>query len=146
MDRQPERENNHSFESNSASSTQGRGDSGHGNYARRTLSDDCMDRRKTGRESNDAPGNRVDLENGRPASPEIDLMCHEQEMVFMEAGPAAGIGGLSQNKTQISSNGHECSEVYADQEKLILTRFRDFLNRLITCGSIKGKIFNFEII
>uniref|UniRef100_A0A2C9W758 CRC domain-containing protein n=1 Tax=Manihot esculenta TaxID=3983 RepID=A0A2C9W758_MANES len=138
MDRQPERENNHSFESNSASSTQGRGDSGHGNYARRTLSDDCMDRRKTGRESNDAPGNRVDLENGRPASPEIDLMCHEQEIVFMEAASPIRMGVLSQNKTQISSNGHECSDVYAEQERLILTRFQNFLSSLIACGSMKA--------
>ncbi|KAF2304459.1 hypothetical protein GH714_031683 [Hevea brasiliensis] len=54
------------------------------------------------------------------------------------------MGGLCQNKTQISSNGHECSEVYAEQEKLILTRFRDFLNRLVTCGSIKASFDGFS--
>ncbi|KAG8635880.1 hypothetical protein MANES_16G071700v8 [Manihot esculenta] len=136
-DKQPEKGNDHFFEPTSALCIQGKEDNVNGPDIHRTLPDDCVNGIKAGRERNNGSGTGGDLENGRPASPEIDLMCHEQEMVFMEAGPAAGIGGLSQNKTQISSNGHECSEVYADQEKLILTRFRDFLNRLITCGSIK---------
>ncbi|KAJ9168314.1 hypothetical protein P3X46_019857 [Hevea brasiliensis] len=142
MDRQPERENNHYFEPTSASSVHGREDSVNGPDIHRTLADDCVNGNKAGRERNNDSRTGDDLANGRPASPEIDLMCHEQEMVFMEAGLTTGMGGLCQNKTQISSNGHECSEVYAEQEKLILTRFRDFLNRLVTCGSIKETMYS----
>ncbi|KAJ9183493.1 hypothetical protein P3X46_007338 [Hevea brasiliensis] len=141
MDRQPEVENNHNFEPTSASSIQRREDSGHDVH--RTLPDDCVNGSKAGRERNNASGiDGIDMENGMPASPEIDLMCHEQEMVFMEAGPPIRLGGLCQNKTGISSNKHECSEVYAEQERLILTGFRDFLNRLITCGSIKETMYS----
>ncbi|KAF2304453.1 hypothetical protein GH714_031648 [Hevea brasiliensis] len=142
MDRQPERENNHYFEPTSASSVHGREDSVNGPDIHRTLADDCINGNKAGRERNNDSRTGDDLANGRPASPEIDLMCHEQEMVFMEAGLTTGMGGLCQNKTQISSNGHEYSEVYAEQEKLILTRFRDFLNRLVTCGSIKETMYS----
>ncbi|KAF2286969.1 hypothetical protein GH714_036408 [Hevea brasiliensis] len=105
MDRQPEVENNHNFEPTSAS----REDSGHDVH--RTLPDDCVNGSKAGRERNNASGiDGIDMENGMPESPEIDLMCHEQEMVFMEAGPPIRMGGLCQNKTRISSNKHECSE------------------------------------
>ncbi|KAK6236835.1 hypothetical protein SCA6_012172 [Theobroma cacao] len=79
-----------------------------------------------------------DVQNGRPLSPGTRaLMCDEEDAMFMAAGSSNVLADHSQNMTQKSSNGHECTDVYAEQERLVLTRFRDFLNQLITCGSIK---------
>ncbi|KAK1551254.1 hypothetical protein Q3G72_032848 [Acer saccharum] len=73
----------------------------------------------------------------RPLSPGTRaLMCDEEDTMFMAGGSPSRLAGHCQNTTQ-KSNGHEYTKVYAEQERLILTRFRDFLNRLITCGSIK---------
>ncbi|KAE8735232.1 Protein tesmin/TSO1-like CXC 8 [Hibiscus syriacus] len=79
-----------------------------------------------------------DVQNGRPLSPGTRaLMCDEEDTMFMEVKSPNLLTNHSRNVTQKSSNGHECTEVYAEQERLVLTLFRDFLNKLITCGSIK---------
>ncbi|GMJ15894.1 hypothetical protein like AT4G29000 [Hibiscus trionum] len=84
-----------------------------------------------------------DVQNGRPLSPGTRaLMCDEEDTMFMEAKSPNLLTNHSQNITQKSSNNHECTEVYAEQERLVLTVFRDFLNKLITCGSIKETMWS----
>ncbi|KAE8658102.1 Transcription factor [Hibiscus syriacus] len=88
--------------------------------------------------SGDSGANENDVQNGRPLSPGTRaLMCDEEDTMFMETKSPNLLTNHSRNITQKSSNGHECTEVYAEQEGLVLTMFRDFLNKLITCGSIK---------
>ncbi|KDP34194.1 hypothetical protein JCGZ_07765 [Jatropha curcas] len=138
-----DKEKTHSVEATTALSIEGRKDSLNGHDAHKTLPDDDLNRNKaTTDRSTDSGTDGCVVEDGRPASPEIDLMCHEQEMMFMEVGPPTGVGRLCGNKTQLSSSGHECSEVYAEQEKLILSRFRDFLNMLIFRGSAKETMYS----
>lgn len=138
MDKQAEGEN---FETSALSMQETEG-SLKGYDVQKTVPDERLNGNKAERDrSHDSGANGGHMENGRPPSPEIDLMCHEQEMMFMEVGSPTGVRGLLQSKTQKSSSGNEGSELYAEQEKLILTRFRDFLNRLIIWGSIKGKFF-----
>lgn len=80
-----------------------------------------------------------DMLNERPLSPGTRaLMCDEEDSAFMQAGPQTGLASKS---TVQKSNAYASTRIYAEQERLILTRFRDFLNRLITCGSIKGNCF-----
>lgn len=84
------------------------------------------------------------VQNGKPLSPRTRaLMCEEEDTRFMAIGSPDLLANRSQNITQKSLNGHECTEVYAEQESLVLTVFRDFLNQLITRGSIKGKLVVF---
>ncbi|XP_050214777.1 protein tesmin/TSO1-like CXC 7 [Mercurialis annua] len=130
-------ESNHNSESSSTSSIREREDL-KGNNVHKSVPGNHVIRNAAERGgSSDLRMDEGDLENGRPLSPEIDLMCREQEVIFAEGETATGMEKLSQNKNDKSSSTREYSEVYAEQEKLILTDFRDFLNRLITCGSIK---------
>ncbi|XP_048491108.1 protein tesmin/TSO1-like CXC 6 isoform X2 [Beta vulgaris subsp. vulgaris] len=78
-----------------------------------------------------------DTLNGRPASPgTMALLCYEQEAVLMEEGSRELIVD-SQNKAPETSCKQQITESFIEQERVVLTRFRDFLKRLITCGSIK---------
>ncbi|KAK8553525.1 hypothetical protein V6N13_062327 [Hibiscus sabdariffa] len=93
--------------------------------------------------SGDSGADENDVQNGRPLSPGTRaLMCDEEDTMFIEAKSPNLLTNHSQNITQKSSNGHECTEVYAEQERLVLTMFRDFLNKLITCGSIKETMWS----
>lgn len=91
-----------------------------------------------------------EVQNERPLSPETRaLLCDEEDTMFMAGGgsPSRLLAGHCQSTNQ-KSNDQEYTKVYAEQERLILTRFRDFLNRLITCGSIKGNfsmLYNFNV-
>lgn len=114
---------------------------------------ECEDSRKGNEVHNGIPddrqsGNQMDVDgtsgsgsdggdmlNERPLSPGTRaLMCDEEDSAFMQVGPQTGLASKS---TVQKSNGYESTIIYAEQERLVLTRFRDFLNRLITCGSIK---------
>lgn len=80
----------------------------------------------------------VDMENGRPMSPgTLALLCDEQDPMFTEAISPIGISNHGQNINPKSSRGQEFTKVYVEQERLSLTRLWDFLNRVVTCGSIK---------
>ncbi|CAK8568844.1 unnamed protein product [Lathyrus sativus] len=82
----------------------------------------------------------IDICN-RPLSPEtLELMCDEQVGMFFDTGSANGvtIDNTKHNMIQKSSNSDGCTDTYAEQERLILTKFRDVLGGLITLGSIKG--------
>ena len=79
--------------------------------------------------------------NGRPVSPgTMALLCYEQKTILMEEG-SRGLTVDKKTKTSDTSNEQRLSESFMEQERMVLTNFRDFLNRLITCGSIKGKNF-----
>ncbi|XP_022731706.1 protein tesmin/TSO1-like CXC 5 [Durio zibethinus] len=126
------------------SSGQVHGMSQKGNYVHNSATDE---RSSENQGNADGSGNSGadgdDVQNGRPLSPGTRaLMCDEEDVMFMAAGSPNVLTGHSQNMTQKSSNGHECTEVYVEQEKLVLTRFCDFLNQLITCGTIKETMWS----
>jgi hypothetical protein len=76
----------------------------------------------------------------------LALMCDEQDKMFMAAGPQNEITTNNQSTTQNSSQEIGCTEVYEEQERIALTGFRDFLNLLITRGSIKGELLQVQIL
>lgn len=79
-----------------------------------------------------------DVQNGRPLSPGTRaLMCDEEDAMFMAAPLLTASKGSHQNTNQKSQNEHECSALYAEQERLVLTSLRDYLNQLITRGMIR---------
>ncbi|XVF89197.1 hypothetical protein PTKIN_Ptkin19aG0110900 [Pterospermum kingtungense] len=93
--------------------------------------------------SGNSGSNGDDVQNARPLSPGTRaLMCDEEDAMFMATGSPDVLADHSRNMTQKSSNGYECTEVYAEQERLVLTKFRDLLNQLITCGSIKETMWS----
>ncbi|KAL8254831.1 hypothetical protein R6Q59_033052 [Mikania micrantha] len=75
-----------------------------------------------------------DDSKGRPLSPgTLALMCDEQDTVFTTLtsnGPGLGLNG-------INAPSQVVTETYAAQEKIILSTFRDCINRLITLGELK---------
>ncbi|KAG8375570.1 hypothetical protein BUALT_Bualt10G0114300 [Buddleja alternifolia] len=79
-----------------------------------------------------------DIQSGRPLSPgTLALMCDEQDTTFMEANAPSTITESNTRPTMKSESTHGLDQLYVEQERLVLTRFRSFLNRLITCGSIE---------
>ncbi|MBA0719293.1 hypothetical protein Golax_006987, partial [Gossypium laxum] len=69
----------------------------------------------------------ADMPEGRPMSPgTLALMCDEQDTMFTAAASQLPCG-----KGMI--------EIDAEHERVVLTKFRDCLNGLITFGEIKGK-------
>ncbi|GAA0141306.1 hypothetical protein LIER_02480 [Lithospermum erythrorhizon] len=82
----------------------------------------------------------ADLSKSRPMSPgTLALMCDEQDTMFAAAPAQNGprIQGRNTASPTLPSQGP--SEIYVEQERIILTKFRDCLNRLITLGEIKEK-------
>lgn len=73
----------------------------------------------------------------RPVSPgTLALMCDEQDAMFMEGGSADRLTNhVRSTQSQLPERG--VSEAYAEQEGIVLTKFRDCLNRLITFGEFK---------
>lgn len=77
-----------------------------------------------------------EFQNERPVSPgTLALMCDENDIVFTKVDIPSSISG---SNTRTNMNLHGSDHVYSEQERLVLTRFRGFLNKLITRGSIKG--------
>ncbi|XP_008793061.1 protein tesmin/TSO1-like CXC 5 isoform X2 [Phoenix dactylifera] len=76
--------------------------------------------------SDSADGQR----GGRPMSPgTLALMCDEQDTMFETSRNAGMPPRFPYNQ--------DMSEVYAEQERCVLTQFRDCLRRLVTFGRIK---------
>ncbi|KAG2699687.1 hypothetical protein I3760_07G202700 [Carya illinoinensis] len=119
-------------------STQERKESRKGHDSQNTTPDGSFGRNQVDRVgSNDSGSDGVDMDNGRPISPgTLALMCDEQD--FMAAGSPERVVSHGENINQKSLDGHGFTELFAEQERLVLTRLWDFLNRLITCGSIRG--------
>ncbi|KAJ0251623.1 Protein tesmin/TSO1-like CXC 5 [Hirschfeldia incana] len=77
----------------------------------------------------------ADASKGKPLSPAtMALMCDEQDTMFMVA--AAEPNG-SVDPGGCRTNSQEQSEIYAEQERVVLTKFRDCLSRLISYSEIK---------
>ncbi|KAJ6995452.1 protein tesmin/TSO1-like CXC 5 isoform X1 [Populus alba x Populus x berolinensis] len=80
----------------------------------------------------------VDMPKGRPMSPgTLALMCDEQDTIFMAAASPNGLMGHACNSSSQLPCGQGMTEAYAEQERIVLSKFRDCLNRLITFGEIK---------
>ncbi|CAH9131313.1 unnamed protein product [Cuscuta epithymum] len=91
------------------------------------------DKRGTGKPCLDA----VDVPTQRPMSPgTLALMCDEQNTVFSAGSPNESTSLCCATSSQMS-HGKAMPEVYAEQERIVLTKFRDCLNRLITLGKLK---------
>lgn len=142
MDRGTERKN---IETSIALTTQESEDGEKGHGSQKAIPGNHLSRNQVDRDGSiDSGSDGVDMDNGRPMSPgTLALMCDERDLMFTEAGSPNGLVGHGQNTSQKSSNGHGCTELYAEQERLVLTRFRDFLIRIIDCGSIRGKFLDF---
>lgn len=88
--------------------------------------------------------NSSDMTRARPMSPgTLALMCDEQDTMFMGAGLADGSAAHDCN-TSSHVPDRSLSEVYIEQERIVLTKFRDCLNKLITLGEIKGKLVSLD--
>ncbi|KAL6501967.1 hypothetical protein OROGR_027100 [Orobanche gracilis] len=78
------------------------------------------------------------IHNGRPLSPAtLALMCDEQDTTFMAAKAPSPIteSNPSTNTKSVSTSGVD--QLHVEQERLVLIRFRNFLNGVITCASIE---------
>ncbi|GMN50555.1 hypothetical protein TIFTF001_019708 [Ficus carica] len=107
----------------------------------KAVADDCSSGNqgdKTGPDDSGSDG--ADLPKGRPMSPEtLALMCDEQDTMFMAAASPSGTG----HGCNISSQ-QGTTEVYEEQERIVLSKFRDCLKMLIALGEIKGKFISFK--
>lgn len=83
----------------------------------------------------------ADVSKRRPMSPgTLALMCDESDAMFAAAVTSPNdLATLSSNTSSQLPHGQGVTETYGEQERIVLTKFRDCLNRLITLGEIKGK-------
>ncbi|CAI0408493.1 unnamed protein product [Linum tenue] len=86
---------------------------------------DCFKQTATEREK--TTDYQAGMENGRLSSLDFDPATCEVKPTQLEQPPS-------------TTSTPDYSEVYAEQERLVLTSFRDFLTRLISCGSIKEQM------
>ncbi|KAI5383000.1 hypothetical protein KIW84_070416 [Lathyrus oleraceus] len=107
----------------------------------KAMADDCSSANQTDKTSpENSSSEGVDVSKGRPMSPgTLALMCDEQDTMFMTAAPSIGSMAHACNTSSQLPRGQGATEVYAEQERIVLTKFRDFLNRVITMGEINGK-------
>ncbi|KAI3898921.1 hypothetical protein MKW92_015511 [Papaver armeniacum] len=79
-----------------------------------------------------------DLQKERPMSPGTRaLMCDEEDTMFMAAASPNGRLGNGGSKPLPSAYGPETTGLYAEQERRVLTAFRDSLQNLVQRGTIK---------
>lgn len=128
-----------------ASSAQGRLQSHKEPDVDRTVTDDCSSANQADKVGPDDSGSDgSDGQKARPMSPgTLALMCDEQDTIFMAASSPNRLTGHGCNTSSQLPYGQGMTEVYAEQERIVLTKFRDCLNRLITFGEIKGKFLTF---
>ncbi|XP_060209806.1 protein tesmin/TSO1-like CXC 5 [Lycium barbarum] len=81
----------------------------------------------------------ADVSKRRPMSPgTLALMCDESDTMFSaNVASSNDLATLSCNTSSQLPHGQGMTETYAEQERIVLTKFRDCLNRLITLGEIK---------
>lgn len=92
--------------------------------------------------THDSGSDGVDIQNnGRPLSPEtLALMCDEQDEMFLSNSSANAMARNDEKIIHKTSNSDVCKDNYKEQqERLVLTEFRDFLLELCTRGSIEGQ-------
>ncbi|CAO2841915.1 unnamed protein product [Amaranthus hypochondriacus] len=89
---------------------------------------------RTGPDDFNLEGN--DQPKSRPLSPlTLALRCDEQDTMFMAGGSPNGLANHIHQSSHLPEQS--TSEIYAEQERIVLTNFRDCLNRLITFGELK---------
>ncbi|KAE9613964.1 putative transcription factor Tesmin family [Lupinus albus] len=100
--------------------------------------DDCSSANQIDKISPDnSSSDGADAPKGRPMSPgTLALMCDEQDPMFMAAASPIGSMAHACNTSSQLPYGQGMTDVYAEQERIVLTKFRDFLNRVITMGEI----------
>ncbi|CAL0313864.1 unnamed protein product [Lupinus luteus] len=100
--------------------------------------DDCSNANQTDKISPDnSSSDGVDAPKGRSMSPgTLAIMCDEQDTMIMTTASSNGSIAHSCNTSSQLPYGQGMTDVYAEQERIVLTRFRDFLNRVITMGEI----------
>ncbi|RZC50309.1 hypothetical protein C5167_018737 [Papaver somniferum] len=120
-----------------ASSNQEREDTPKEQDTQKPLADDHLRENQADKVIPDDSGlDGIDLQKERPMSPAtLALMCDEKDAMFIAQASPGGAGLQGCNKPV--PYGQDMSEVYAEQERLVLTGFRDCLRRIITCGRIK---------
>ncbi|XP_028774023.1 protein tesmin/TSO1-like CXC 5 isoform X2 [Neltuma alba] len=128
-------------ETSVASSTQEQLPSRKEGDVEKAMADDCSSANQTDKISPDnSSSDGADAPKSRPMSPgTLALMCDEQDTMFMTAPSPNGSMGHACNTSLRSPYGQGMTEVYAEQERIVLTKFRDFLNRVITMGELNGK-------
>ncbi|KAH7572288.1 hypothetical protein JRO89_XS04G0232900 [Xanthoceras sorbifolium] len=128
-----------------ASSTQDRLQSPKDSEAEKTVNDDCSSANQADKVApDDSSSDGADVPKGRPMSPgTLALMCDEQDAMFMAASSPNSLTGQGCNTSSQVPYGQGLTEVYAEQERIVLMKFRDCLNKLITFGEIKGKFLTF---
>lgn len=95
---------------------------------------------RTGPDDFNLEGN--DQPKSRPLSPlTLALRCDEQDTMFMAGGSPNGLANHIHQSSHLPEQS--TSEIYAEQERIVLTNFRDCLNRLITFGELKGEPLSF---
>lgn len=106
----------------------------------KAVADDCSSANKDDKAGPDDSGSDgADVPKGRPMSPDtLALMCDEQDTMFMAAASPSGMGHGCNTSSQIPY-GQGMTEVYQEQERIVLSKFRDCLSKLITLGEMKGK-------
>lgn len=90
----------------------------------------------------------ADVSKRRPMSPgTLALMCDESDSMFAAAITSPDdLATLGCNTSSQLPHGQGMTETYAEQERIVLTKFRDCLNRLVTLGEIKGNFFFFSFL
>ncbi|XP_052210805.1 protein tesmin/TSO1-like CXC 5 [Diospyros lotus] len=102
-----------------------------------SVPDDCSSGNQFNREG-DSGLDGSDAQARRPPSPAtLPLMCDEQDSVVMEARSPNAAASCNGNMT---SQDQIFTDLHAQQERIVLTNFSDFLNRLITRLSIKESL------
>ncbi|KAG2718425.1 hypothetical protein I3843_03G212400 [Carya illinoinensis] len=121
-----------------ASSTQERFQSLREPNVEKAVADNCSSATQADKIlAEDSSSDGADVPKGRPMSPgTLALMCDEQDAMFMASTSPDGLMG-HRNTSSLLSYGQGMTEVYAEQERIVLTKLRDCLNRLITFGEIK---------
>ncbi|XP_023537403.1 protein tesmin/TSO1-like CXC 5 [Cucurbita pepo subsp. pepo] len=88
--------------------------------------------------TDDSNSDGGDVPKGATMSPgTLALMCDEQDTILMAAASPNRLMGPGCSTSSQLPHRQDMSEVYAEQERIVLTKFRDCLNRLITLGEIK---------
>ncbi|CAA2986551.1 Hypothetical predicted protein [Olea europaea subsp. europaea] len=132
-----EKQAENSRETLAASSAQDQCQSPKNAGADKPLIDDLSSRNQADTNSEEYTSNGAGDSKERPMSPStLALMCDEQDTIFTPAASSNELSGHSSVTTQLL-NRQDLSETYAEQERIVLTKFRDCLNRLITLGEIK---------
>ncbi|KAM5547778.1 protein tesmin/TSO1-like CXC 5 [Rosa sericea] len=134
-----EKQAEYQTEASLATTTEDRLQSQKESDTQKAVTDDCSTANQADKISpEDSNSDGVDGPKGRPMSPgTLALMCDEQDTMFMSAASPNRLMGDGCNTSSQLPNGQGMSEVYAEQERIVLAKFRGCLNMLITRGELK---------